>query len=179
MALRAKRIGCGPCQPSAQVVSPLFKSGFGDHGHGFREARNAHQEVREVESCWKDRRRNAVDCDLKSFFDTVNHFRLMERLRGRVRDRKVLALIRPYLEVRVMLPGGTIEATPRDIPQDGRSPRCSATGVVAGSSRSRGIRSNTPFIVRLIFFGKRQLGSRMARACRQGVPRPRFSRPLG
>ena len=57
--------------------------------------------MRHVEACWKEGRRHAVDCDLKSFFDTVNHDRLMEQLREKVRDRKVLSLIRRYLEAGV------------------------------------------------------------------------------
>src|ERR1035437_1863587 len=59
-------------QAIAQVMNPLFEGGFSDHSYGFREGRNAHQAVREVEACWKAGRRYAVDCDLKSFFDTVN-----------------------------------------------------------------------------------------------------------
>jgi RNA-directed DNA polymerase len=75
--------------------------------------------VREVEACWKEGRRYAVDCDLKSFFDSVNHNRLMGQLREKVRDRKVLGLIRRYLEAGVVLPDGTHEATPQGVPQGG------------------------------------------------------------
>ncbi len=106
-------------QALAQVLTPLFESGFSDHSYGFREGRNAHQAVRHVEACWKEGRRFAVDCDLKSFFDTVNHDRLMGQLREKVRDRKVLALIRRYLDAGVVLPDGTLEATPQGVPQGG------------------------------------------------------------
>jgi RNA-directed DNA polymerase len=106
-------------QAVAQVLTPLFDSGFSPHSYGFREGRNAHQAVRHVEACWKEGRRHAVDCDLKSFFDTVNHDRLMGQLREKVRDRKVLALIRRYLEAGVVLPDGTLEATPQGVPQGG------------------------------------------------------------
>jgi RNA-directed DNA polymerase len=61
----------------------------------------------------------ATHCDLKAFFDTVNHERLMTQLREKVRDRKVLALIRRYLCAGVMLPDGTLEATPQGVPQGG------------------------------------------------------------
>jgi retron-type reverse transcriptase len=81
-------------QALAQVLNPLFEGGFSEHSYGFRENRNAHQAVREVEACWKEGRRHAVDCDLKSFFDTVPHDRLMRQVREKVRDRKVLGLIR-------------------------------------------------------------------------------------
>jgi len=103
-------------QALAQVLTPLFESGFSEHSYGFRENRNAHQAVRQMESCWKDGRRYAVDCDLKSFFDTVNHDRLMGQLREKIHDRKVLGLIRRYLEAGVVLPDGTREATPQGVP---------------------------------------------------------------
>ena len=106
-------------QALAQVLTPLFEGGFSDHSYGFREKRNAHQAVREVEACWKEGRRYAVDCDLKSFFDTVNHDRLMGQLREKIRDRKVLGLIRRYLAAGVVLPDGTREATPLGVPQGG------------------------------------------------------------
>jgi len=106
-------------QALAQVMNPLFDGGFSSHSYGFREGRNAHQAVRDVEAGWKEGRRYAVDCDLKSFFDTVNHDRLMGQLRGKVRDRRVLGLIRRYLQAGVELPDGTREATPRGVPQGG------------------------------------------------------------
>jgi RNA-directed DNA polymerase len=106
-------------QALAQVLTPLFEDGFSDHSHGFRAGRNAHQAVRSVEACWKEGRRHAVDCDLKSFFDTVNHDRLMGQLRDKIRDRRVLGLIRRYLEAGVVLPDGTREATPQGVPQGG------------------------------------------------------------
>lgn len=106
-------------QALAQVLGPLFEAGFSRHSHGFREGRSAHGAVREVEACWKQGRRHAVDCDLKSFFDTVSHDRLMGQLRVKVRDRKVLGLIRGYLQAGVVLPDGTREATPQGVPQGG------------------------------------------------------------
>lgn len=106
-------------QALAQVLTPFFESGFSDHSYGFRENRNAHQAVRHVEACWKEGRRYAVDCDLKSFFDTVNHDRLMGQLREKIRDRKVLGLIHSYLKAGVVLPDGTREATPKGVPQGG------------------------------------------------------------
>jgi len=106
-------------QALAQVLSPQFESGFSQHSYGFRENRNAHQAVRHVETCWKEGRRYAVDCDLKSFFDTVNHERLMGQLREKIHDRLVLGLIRRYLEAGVVLPDGTRESTTQGVPQGG------------------------------------------------------------
>jgi RNA-directed DNA polymerase len=106
-------------QALAQVLTPRFDSGFSHHSYGFRAGRNAHQAVRTVQACWQEGRRHAVDCDLKSFFDTVNHDRLMSQLRVKVHDRKVLRLIRRYLQAGVVLPDGTREATSRGVPQGG------------------------------------------------------------
>jgi RNA-directed DNA polymerase len=106
-------------QALAQVLTPLFESGFSDHSYGFRENRNAHQAVRQVEAGWKEGRRHAVDCDLKSFFDTVNHDRLMGQLREKIHDREVLNLIRRYLQAGVVLPDGTREETRCGVPQGG------------------------------------------------------------
>jgi RNA-directed DNA polymerase len=106
-------------QALAQVLGPLFEGGFSHHSYGFRPGRNAHQAVRAVEAGWKEGRRHAVDCDLKSFFDTVNHDRLLERLREKIKDRKVLELVRRYLEAGVVLPDGSREATPQGVPQGG------------------------------------------------------------
>ena len=111
-------------QAIAQVLRPLFEGDFSEHSYGFRAGRNAHQAVRQVEAGWKEGRRHAVDCDLKAFFDTVNHDRLMEQLREKIRDRQVLGLIRRYLRAGVMMPDGTREATPQGVPQGGPlSPR--------------------------------------------------------
>ena len=106
-------------QALAQVLTPLFEDGFSDHSYGFRAGRNAHQAVRAVEACWQEGRRYAVDCDLKSFFDTVGHDRLMGQLREKVRDREVLGLIRRYLQAGVVLPDGTRETTSQGVPQGG------------------------------------------------------------
>ena len=60
-----------------------------------------------------------MDGDLKSFFDTVNHDRLMAQLRSKIRDRQVQSLIRRYLQAGVVLPDGTREATAEGVPQGG------------------------------------------------------------
>ena len=80
---------------------------------------NAHQAVRQVEAGWKRKRRHAVDCDLKAFFDTVNHDRLLTRLREKIGGGKLLRLIGRYLRAGVELPDGSREATPLDVPQGG------------------------------------------------------------
>jgi RNA-directed DNA polymerase len=106
-------------QAVAQVLGPLFEADFSEHSYGYRPGRSAHMAVAAMETGWKEGRRHAVECDLKSFFDTVNHDRLMRSLLGKVRCRKTLGLIRSYLTAGVELPDGTREATPQGVPQGG------------------------------------------------------------
>lgn len=106
-------------QAAAQVLGPLFEAGFSEHSHGYRPGRSAHKAVAVMEESWKEGRRHAVECDLKSFFDTVNHDRLMNALMEKVRCRQTLGLIRRYLIAGVELPDGTREATPQGVPQGG------------------------------------------------------------
>jgi RNA-directed DNA polymerase len=75
--------------------------------------------VRRVESAWKQKRRHAVDCDLKAFFDTVSHDRLLTQLREKIGGGKLLRLIGRYLRAGVELPDGSREATPLGVPQGG------------------------------------------------------------
>lgn len=106
-------------QAIAQVLTPLWDGEFSDYSFGFREGRNAHQAVRLVEEAWKLKRRHAVDCDLKAFFDTVKHDPLLAQLREKIGGGKLLRLIGRYLRAGVVLPEGTREATPLGVPQGG------------------------------------------------------------
>ena len=70
-------------QAIAQVIGPLFEPHFSAHSYGFRPQRSARMALAEMEQAHGDGLRFAVDCDLKSFFDTVNHGLLMNRLARR------------------------------------------------------------------------------------------------
>jgi len=106
-------------QAVAQVLGPLFEPGFSTHSYGFRPQRSARMALAEMEQAHRDGLRFAVDCDLKSFFDTVNHGLLMDRLARRVSDRRVLRLVGRYLHAGVILPNGKREATTCGVPQGG------------------------------------------------------------
>jgi RNA-directed DNA polymerase len=106
-------------QAIAQVLTPLYDGEFSDQSYGFREGRSAHQAVRRVQAAWKQKLRHAIDCDLKAFFDTVNHDRLLNQLRPKIGSGKLLRLIGHYLRAGVVLPDGTREATPLGVPQGG------------------------------------------------------------
>ena len=88
-----------------QVLSPIFEADFSDSSYGFRPGRNAHQAVKAAQQYVAEGRRVVVDMDLEKFFDRVNHDLLMEKLSKKIGDRRVLRLIRRYLEAGMMAEG--------------------------------------------------------------------------
>jgi RNA-directed DNA polymerase len=106
-------------QALAQVIGPLFEPQFSAHSYGFRPQRSARMALAEMEDANREGLRFAVDCDLKNFFDTVNHGLLMNRLARRISDQRVLRLIGCYLRAGVILPDGNRERTPCGVPQGG------------------------------------------------------------
>ena len=96
-------------QALLQVLQPQFDPTFSSHSHGFRPGRRAHDAIVEAQGYVQDGRRWVVDVDLEKFFDRVNHDVLMGRLARRIEDRRVLSLIRGYLEAGVLLQGITAE----------------------------------------------------------------------
>lgn len=84
-------------QAIAQVLTPIFDPAFSDHSFGFRPGRNGQQAVKQVQSIIKEGRRIAVDVDLSKFFDRVNHDLLMTYLGRKVKDKRLLKLIKRYL----------------------------------------------------------------------------------
>ncbi len=88
-----------------QVLSPLFEPGFCESSYGFRPGRSAHQAVKAAQRYVSDGRRWVVDLDLEKFFDRVNHDLLMGKLAEQIGDRRVLKLIRRYLQAGMMTDG--------------------------------------------------------------------------
>ncbi len=88
-----------------QVLSPIFETDFSAHSYGFRPGRNAHQAVKAAQQYVAQGRRVVVDIDLEKFFDRVNHDLLMQRLSWKIDDKRVLSLIRRYLEAGMMADG--------------------------------------------------------------------------
>jgi len=107
-------------QAMAQILTPIYEPVFSEHSYGFRPARSAHDAIKAVQQKSKAGRKTwVVDCDLKSFFDTVNHDVLMERLGHRIKDRRVLSLIGKYLRAGVGMPSGKLDPTYSGVPQGG------------------------------------------------------------
>ena len=88
-----------------QVLSPIFEPGFSESSYGFRPGRSAHQAVQQARAYVAEGRRWVVDLDLEKFFDRVNHDILMSRLARRISDKRVLRLIRRYLQAGMMTDG--------------------------------------------------------------------------
>ena len=97
-------------QAIAQVLTPIFDPGFSDHSFGFRPGRNGQQAVKQVQRVIKDGRRIAVDVDLSKFFDRVNHDLLMTHLGYKIKDKRVLRLIKRYLRAGVIDNSSTARA---------------------------------------------------------------------
>ena len=102
-----------------QVISPIFEPDFSESSYGFRPNRSAQQAVVKAREYVREGRRWVVDIDLEKFFDRVNHDILMSRLARRIRDKRVLRLIRRYLQAGMMSEGLTTvrrEGTPQGGP---------------------------------------------------------------
>lgn len=84
------------------VIEPIFERDFAEHSYGFRPGRGCKDALRRVDQLMKNGYRYVVDADLKSYFDTIPHDRLMDRIREKISDGRVLALIEMFLKQGVL-----------------------------------------------------------------------------
>ena len=96
-------------QSILQVLQPMFDPTFSKHSHGFRPGHSAHDAVCEAQRYIQEGKRVVVDVDLERFFDRVNHDVLMGKLEKRIGDKRMLGLIRRYLEAGIMADGVVME----------------------------------------------------------------------
>jgi len=101
-----------------QVISPIFDKNFSESSYGYRPGRNAQQAVEQARRFVCKERRWVVDIDLEKFFDRVNHDILMARVARKVKDKRILLLIRRYLQAGIMEDGLT-KASREGTPQGG------------------------------------------------------------
>ena len=106
-------------QAILQVLQSELDGGFSRHSYGFRPGKSAHQAVCEAQKYIQEGYRWVVDVDLEKFFDRVNHDVLMGKLAKRIGDRRVLMIIRRYLEAGVMAQGGVVIERYEGTPQGG------------------------------------------------------------
>jgi RNA-directed DNA polymerase len=105
-------------QAMLQVLEPIFEPSFSEFSYGFRPQRSAHQAVALAQTYVAEGYGWVVDLDLEKFFDRVNHDILMSRVAKKVSDKRVLGLIRRYLQAG-MLEYELVEATHEGTPQGG------------------------------------------------------------
>lgn len=105
-------------QAIAQILTPIYEREFSDNSYGFRPGRDAHQAIRKCKEYIEAGYKWTVDIDLAKYFDTVNHGKLMRLLSEKIRDSRVLSLIRKYLQSGVMI-NGVVNDVEEGTPQGG------------------------------------------------------------
>lgn len=83
------------------ILEPIFEEDFLECSYGFRPKRSAHQALKQIQNCLTSGKTAVYDADLKAYFDTIPHNKLMACLRMRIADRKVLKLIKMWLKAPV------------------------------------------------------------------------------
>ena len=105
-------------QAVLQVLQARWDRTFSEHSYGFRPGRSAHQAVAQAQAYIAEGRGVVVDIDLEKFFDRVNHDMLMSRVAKRVEDKRLLKLIRAFLNAGVM-ENGLVSSSEEGTPQGG------------------------------------------------------------
>lgn len=105
-------------QAVLQVLQPIYEPIFSGSSFGFRPGKSAHQAIKQAQTYVQAGRRVVVDIDLEKFFDRVNHDILMSHLAKRIKDKRLLKIIRRFLEAGIMQEGVCIERI-EGMPQGG------------------------------------------------------------
>jgi retron-type reverse transcriptase len=109
------------------VLEPIFEADFLPVSYGFRHMRRAHDAIAEIHRYGTNGYRWVLDADIEACFDSIDHAALMDRVRARVKDKRVLRLVKAFLKAGVLTEGGgreeTFTGTPRHLPT-GRTTSC-------------------------------------------------------
>jgi len=105
-------------QAILQVIDPIIDPHFSNRSFGFRKGKNAHQAIELAEQYYEEGYRTVVDCDLKSYFDTIHHQRLRAYLEEFITDKIVLKLIWKFLRSGILDKDTYVETT-EGAPQGG------------------------------------------------------------
>jgi RNA-directed DNA polymerase len=103
------------------VLEPIFEADFKPCSYGFRPNRRAHDAIAEIHYFASSPRNYqwVLECDIKACFDEISHVALMDRLRARIKDKQVCALVKAFLKSGVMTTSGDREETLTGTPQGG------------------------------------------------------------
>ena len=122
-------------QAVMQVLQKRWDRTFSDHSYGFRPGRSAHQAVAQAQQYIAEGHGWCVDLDLEKFFDRVNHDKLMGQIAKRVEDKRLLKLIRAFLNAGVM-ENGLVSPSVEGTPQGDHFRHCSVTSCSTNSTGS-------------------------------------------
>jgi len=101
----------------AYVLEPIFERDFAEHSYGFRPGRNAQQAITRVENLLAQGQVWVVDADLKGYFDSIPQDKLLNAVRNKIADGRVLRLLEKYLQQGVLESGRDWQPTPQGTPQ--------------------------------------------------------------
>jgi RNA-directed DNA polymerase len=105
------------------VLEPIFEAGFEPVSYGFRPMRRAHDAIAEVHFYGTHGYRWVLDADIEAAFDNLSHCAVMDRVRAKVKDKRVLALVKAFLKAGVLTEAGDREETWTGTPQGASCPR--------------------------------------------------------
>ena len=123
-------------QAVLQVLQRRWDPTFSDHSYGFRPGRSAHQAVAQAQQYIAEGHGWCVDLDLEKFFDRVNHDKLMGQIAKRVEDKRLLKLIRAFLNAGVMENGLVSPSVWKGLRKGDHFRHCSATSCSTNSTGS-------------------------------------------
>jgi group II intron reverse transcriptase/maturase len=110
------------------LLEPIFEADFLDCSYGYRSGRTAHEALEEIRQTTNKGYKFALDADIKGYFDSINHDKLLGFVHQRISDRKILKLIRKWLKAGIISEDGLHE-NEEGTPQGGVTSPCSQISI--------------------------------------------------